>query len=69
MGRCGMDTLREEKECALGIFGMPGTMPDDLHILSYLTPKTTLLEACFMVEESATQRLRNLPRGHTARRR
>lgn len=58
-----MDKLREEKAggcCALGIFHMPGTMPD-----TYLTPKTALLEACFMVEETTDQGLSNLPKGHT----
>lgn len=63
MGWHWMDKLREEKaggRCALGIFYMPGTMPDP-----YLTPKTALLEAYFMVEETTDQGLSNLPKGHT----
>lgn len=62
MGCHWMDKLRESRgaHCALGIFYMPGTMPD-----TYLTSKTALLEAYFMLEETTDQGLSNLPKGHT----
>lgn len=63
----GVDKLREEKGICIGLFSMPGTVPDTLHTVSYLTLKMAPLEAYFIAEETEAQELGAFPMGHTAR--